>query len=71
MLLNLTLLIGLCGIHHVDIGIGQSQHYRKDCYEGWDGCPPAQSGVRDDRVWTHLNAVISNSNIAIKALDFE
>ena len=55
----------------MDVDIGQVHHYRKNCYEGWDGCPPAQSGVRDDRVWTHLDTVISNSNRALKAIDFE
>ena len=53
----------------MDLDIGQSQHYRKACYEGWDGCPPAeQTGVRDDRVWTHLDTVVSNSNSAVEAL---
>ena len=65
--------IGLCGSHHVDIDIAQLHHYRKDCYEGWDDCPPPQQReiVRDDRVLTHLDTVISNSNSAIKAIDFE
>ena len=60
--------IGLCGVHYVDIDIGQSQHYRRACYDGWAGCPPVQPGVRDDRVWTHLDTVIANFNSAIEAL---
>ena len=60
---------GLCEIHWVDTEIGQNQHYRKDCYQ--DPCPLAESVVRDDRVWTHLDSVIANSNRAFKTIDFE
>ena len=60
---------GLCGRHSVDTEIGQSQHYRRDCYK--DPCPLAESVVRDDRVWTHLDTVIENSNRAIKAIEFD
>ena len=65
-------LIGGCGMHHVNIDIGQSQHYR---YEGWDGSRmnngSGMTAVRDDRVWTHRDTVISNSNRVFKAIDFE
>ena len=60
---------GLCGLHYVDIEIGQNQHYRKDCYQ--DPCPLAEKVVRDDRVWTHLVTVIENSNKAFQTIDFE
>ena len=50
---------GLCGLHYVDTEIGQNQHYRRDCYQ--DPCPLADSVVRDDRVWAHLDSVIANS----------
>ena len=53
----------------MDTDIGHSQHYRKDCYQ--DPCPLAENVVRDDRVWTHLDTVIANSNRAFKAIDFE
>ena len=62
-------LTGLCERHSVDTGIGQSQHYRKDCYQ--DPCPLAESVVRDDRVWTHLDTIIENSNRVIKAIEFD
>ena len=61
---------GLCEVHHVDTEIGQLHHYRKECYDD-HVCPPAERAVRDDRVWAHLETVISNSNSAIKAIDFE
>ena len=60
---------GVCGLHYVDTDIGQNQHYRRDCYQ--DPCPLARSVVRDDRVWTHLYTVITNSKRAIKAIDFD
>ena len=60
---------GLCGLHFVDTEIGQNQHYRKDCYQ--DPCPLAEKVVRDDRVWTHLDTVIENSNKAFQTIDFE
>ncbi len=53
----------------MDTEIGQNHHYRKDCY--MDPCPLAESVVRDDRVWTHLDTVIANSNRAFKTIDFE
>ena len=53
----------------MDTEIGQNHHYRKDCY--MDPCPLAESVVRDDRVWTHLDTVIENSNRAIKAIEFD
>ena len=53
----------------MDTEIGQNQHYRRDCY--MDPCPLAESVVRDDRVWTHLDTVIRNSNKAFKTIDFE
>ena len=65
----ILLLSGLCGLHHADTEIGQLHHYRKDCYQ--DPCPLAEKVVRDDRVWTHLDTVIANSNRAFKAIDFE
>ena len=60
---------GLCGLHYVDTEIGQNQHYRRDCYV--DPCPLAESVVRDDRVWTHLDSVIANSSRAFKKIDFD
>ena len=60
---------GLCEIHWVDTEIGQNQHYRKDCYQ--DPCPMADSVVRDDRVWAHLDSVIANSTRAFKIIDFD
>ena len=53
----------------MDTEIGQNQHYRRDCY--MDPCPLAESVVRDDRVWTHLETVIEISNRAIKAIEFD
>ena len=53
----------------MDTEIGQNQHYRKDCYQ--DPCPLAEKVVRDDRVWTHLDTVIGNSNKAFQTIDFE
>ena len=52
----------------MDIEIGQNQHYRKDCYQ--DPCPLAKSVVQDDRLWTHLDNVIANSNKAFQTIDF-
>lgn len=66
---NFLLSSDLCGLHHVNTEFGQNQHYRRDCYV--DPCPLAESVVRDDRVWTHLDTVISNSNTAFKTIDFE
>ena len=60
---------GLCGLHYVDTEIGQNQHYRRDCYV--DPCPLAESVVRDDRVWIHLDSVIANSTKAFKTIDFD
>ena len=67
--LYFLLLSGLCGLHYVDTEIGQVQHYRRDCYQ--NPCPLAESVVRDDRVWTHLDTVISNSKKALKTINFE
>ena len=64
--------IGFCGIHYVDIDIGQNQHYRN---QGWDGSRmnngSGMTRVRDDRVWTYRDTVISNSNRAFNAIEFE
>ena len=63
------ILTGLCGRHNVDTEIGQTQHYRKKCYQ--DPCPQAKSVVRDDWVWNHLDTIIENSNRAINAIKFD
>ena len=63
---------GHCGFHYADIGIGQNQHYRKKCTNASDNhCDLAATAVRDDRVWTHLDTVITNSKIALEKIDFE
>ena len=66
---EILFLLGLCGLHHADTKIGQLHHYRKDCYQ--DPCPLAEKVVRDDRVWTHLDTVIQNSNKAFQTIDLE
>ena len=63
---------GHCGFHYADIGIGQNQHYRKKCTDASDNhCDLADTAVRDDRVWTHLDTVLKNYNLAVKKIDFE
>ena len=56
----------------MDIDIGQNQHYRN---QGWDGSRmnngSGMTRVRDDRVWTYRDTVISNSNRAFNAIEFE
>ena len=66
------MLTGHCGSHWVDIDIGKNHHYRKKCTNASDNhCDLANTAVRDDRVWTHLDTVITNSKIALQKIDFE